>query len=423
MKTKIIAASVCAAFGIAGMGHAQAETRFDVSGFGTLAATHSDNRDGDYKGGFYHPNGPGASDAWMYGVDTKAGVQLSANFGNGLTGIAQMVADHRGNNSYSPIFEWANLKYDINKNWYVRGGRVVLPTFMISDTRNIGFSQTSVRAPMEVYFINPITHVDGIDIGARYPIGDGNLSATLTLGKSKDIMSSYAVKGSGIKNLGLTYELNTSTFHANYMKGKISLVTYDNIVPGTTGKLNMYFNAARALQNIPAAGYPAPNLLIDNLDAKMWSLGYTYDPGTWIVQAEYAARKVDGALVPDLAGWYVQGGYRIGKFTPYLSASELKDKSPAMRSPASTTAGGIAAFIVNAGDQMMGNISDSQKVLSAGVRYDLLANLALKAQLDVIRKPGSVTSITSGSFTNATTAFETTNQTVKLFTVALDFVF
>jgi predicted porin len=188
----------------------------------------------------------------------------------------------------------------------------------------------------------------------------------------------------------------------------------------------MYLNAARYLQNVPAAGYPAPNLLINDLDTKMWSFGYTYDPGTWIVQAEYATRKVDGALVHDLAGWYLQGGYRLGKFTPYLSVSELKDKEPAMRPPALQVGDqltALSAFIVNVGDSSMGSAANAQKAFAVGVRYDIQPNIALKAQFDVIRKPGSITSPNSGTFTRTTATFDNTDQTVKLFTVAIDFVF
>ncbi len=422
MKTKILATSLAAAFSLVHVGVASAETQVNVSGFGTIGFTHSDSREADYRGGIYQPNGPGVSSAWMYGVDTKAGVQLSANFGNGLSGVAQVVSDHRGDNSYRPQFEWLNLKYDINKDVYVRAGRVVLPTFMVSDTRNVGYALTPIRMPMEVYFINPITHVDGADIGLRQTIGGGNLTATLTLGKSKDSMNSYFVKGSSVKNLGLSYEIDSSTFHANYMKGKITLVPYDDIVPGTSGKFNLYMTAAAALQNNPAAGYPAPNLLINDLPATMWSLGYTYDPGTWIVQTEYASRKVDGALVHDLSGWYALAGYRLDKFTPYLSISALKDKEPPMR-PKALAAGGFSSVVVNAGDASMGLIANEQKAFAAGVRYDVMRNVALKAQFDVIRKPGSVAAPNSGSFTNTTATFKNNDQTVKLFTVAVDFVF
>lgn len=430
-KVGVIAGAVAAALA---MNHALAETQLNLSGFGTVGAVHSDSRDADFGGSVYQPNGPGRSSPWMYGVDTKAGVQVSANFGNGLTGVAQLVADHRGNNSYSPNFEWLNLKYDINNNWYVRGGRVLLPIFMVSDTRNVGYSLTSVRMPMDVYFINPISHADGVDIGGKFDVAGGNLLVTLTAGDSNDVMKQYRIEGKKTVNLGATYETGSSTFHANYFRGRLSVVPYDNNSPGTIKKFSDYTASVNYLKGVPAAGYTQPNLLIDDLKASMWSFGYTYDPGTWVVQAEYAARKVDSLLVTDLAGWYVQAGYRLGRFTPYASVSQLKTRDSAPHPKASTAAGGLtalAATVVNFTDEALG-VQQEEKSVALGVRYDLARNVDLKMQYDVIRKPGSGTPYggiggggNGGTFKNVP-YFSTWNyseQTVKLFSVALDFVF
>ena len=124
--------------GLMAAGFVHAETEFGFSGFGTLATTHSNSRMADYRGNIMQPNGAGASTPWAFGIDTKAGAQVSANMGSGWSAVAQVVADHRADNSYRPQFEWANLKYQFNPNWYVRAGRVVAPVFLVSDYRNVG---------------------------------------------------------------------------------------------------------------------------------------------------------------------------------------------------------------------------------------------------------------------------------------------
>ena len=91
--------------------------------------------------------------------------------------------------------------------------------------------------------------------------------------------------------------------------------------------------------------------------------------------------------------------------------------------PKALAAGGVSSVVVNAGDASIGLIANEQKAFAAGVRYDVMRNVALKAQFDVIRKPGSVAAPNSGSFTNTTATFKNNDQTVKLFTVAVDFVF
>lgn len=428
MNKKHLATALSVALGLAFSSATQAAPDFNLSGFGTLGATHSNEHEADYHSVVFQPNGPGNSAPWQYGVDTKLGVQLAANFGNGLSGVAQVVVDHRGDNSYAPIAEWLNLKYDINSNLYIRGGRVLLPTFMVSDTRNVGYSQTAVRMPSELYFMNPITHMDGIDIGANMDVAGGNLAATLNIGKSKDVMKAYKLEGRRLVNLGLTYEIGSSLFHANYLKSKISIKPYDNHAPGTTATFDAYFQAAAALQGVPAAGYPSSNILINDLDTKLWSLGYTYDANNWIVQTEYARRKVDGQLVRDLEAAYVLAGYRLGKFTPYVTISQLRDKEPAAHSPAIVLGNPLldpisaAAAGVNAIDAAL-IMREEQKAFAIGLRYDVMRNVALKSQFEYIRKPGSVAQPNVGTFTNDVGTFATTRRNIKLFTVAVDFLF
>ncbi|SMB27290.1 conserved exported protein of unknown function [Sterolibacterium denitrificans] len=431
MKKICLASSLCAALGLTFSGNTLADTQFNLSGFGTFGVTHSNEREADYRSLVFQPNGPGNSGAWRSGVDTKAGAQLSANFGNGLTGIAQVVVDHRGDNSYSPLVEWLNLKYNVNNNLYVRAGRMLLPTFMVSETRNIGYAQTAVRMPTELYYLNPITHMDGIDIGANVDIGGGNLAVTLNVGKSKDVMKAYKLEGRRLANLGVTYEIGASQFHANYLKSKLSIKPYDNHAPGTTANLNAYFQSVAALQSVPATGYSTPNILINDLDTKLWSLGYSYDANNWIVQTEYARRKVDGQLVRDLEAAYVLAGYRVGKFTPYLTISRLRDKESAAYPPAVLLGDpfnpnplqpiSMAALVVNLTDASA--IREEQKAFAAGVRYDLMPNVALKAQFEVIKKPGSIASPNAGSFANASPLFTTSDRSIKLFTATVDFLF
>lgn len=422
-----LASCLCTAFGLTLAGTALADTQngpqFNFSGFGTLATTHSNEHEANYRSVVFQPNGPGATSPWKFGVDTKLGAQVSANFGNGLTGIVQVVSDHRGDNSYTPVVEWANLKYAINKNWYVRGGRMLLPTFMVSDTRNIGYAQTAVRMPADLYYLNPITHMDGIDFGASFDIGPGNLSAALKFGKSKDELNSYKLEGRRIANLSLVYDLDESQFHAKYLKAKITIKPFDKNNPGIVATFDAYRQMVALLATVPAYGYSHPNLLLDNLDTSVWSLGYSYDANNWIVQTEYAKRKSAGQLVRATEAAYLLAGYRMNQFTPYLSVSRMRDKTPAAYAPAKFLGTPLdqAAGIVNQIDQIA--VFEEQKTFAAGLRYDLARSIALKTQFEVIRKPGSVNRPNAGLFESGTALFKTTDRNIKLFTVAVDFLF
>jgi hypothetical protein len=60
----------------------------------------------------------------------------------------------------SPTFTtdltWAFLKARINDEVSVRVGRVVVPTFLISDYQNVGYANTMMRPPIEMYGQAPI---------------------------------------------------------------------------------------------------------------------------------------------------------------------------------------------------------------------------------------------------------------------------
>ncbi|MEN9356423.1 MAG: hypothetical protein RL695_594 [Pseudomonadota bacterium] len=398
---------------------------FSFSGFGTLSAVHSDDRDSDYRGSIVHPNGAGKSQAISTGVDSKFGVQIAKNFGNGLSGIVQAVADHRADNTYAPLLEWANLKYDIGSNAYVRGGRVVAPVFMISDYRNVGYAQTPIRQPYDVYALNPITHLDGLDAGARFNVGDGVLSTSLAIGESKDLSNRYIVRGK-TRMINLSYEQGASMFRAMINRSTFDFIPYDTIVAGTTARIDAYKKSAALLAGIPAAGYPTANLQFEDAKAKFWALGYTYDPGTWLLQAEYASRKLPSLVIQDAVAWYVLGGYRVGKFTPFASYSRVDSREPAAKPAAVAASSALATpvMVVNLTDAISKPLID-QNTISLGVRYDLMRSVALKAQFDHISKPGSLSAPSNGHFTNVATgsSWQTNKQSVNILSASIDFVF
>lgn len=418
---KIMLATLVAGLFSAGQAVADGlgQTQLNFSGFGTLGGTHSNSREADVKESLVFPTGAGATKATSYGIDTRLGLQASAKINNQLSGIVQVVVDRRWDNLYSPQVEWANLKYDVSKDWYVRAGRVVAPVFMYSEQRNVGYSLTPVRAPYDVYSLNPITHLDGADVGGRVDVAGGTLSAQVTGGRGK-LRLSFPVEVSGSSVMfNSTYEIQNSTFRLGYGKYRLDFMGVDQL--GTY--FDLYQQAVTGLGT--AMQYPpeTANVKFSNVPARIMGVGYAYDNGQWLVQSEYVSRRSPGVVVQDGDAWYVLGGYRIGKFTPYVSYSSLKSKEPPARAPAVGFGGvsDMAAFLVNMIDADY-NIHNEQNRISLGVRYDFYRNLALKVQMDHIRKPATP-AVNEGLFDNATNAFSAGDRSVNLLTINLDFVF
>jgi len=420
MKRKALAVSVSAGIALLAAGGVQAETSVSFSGFGTLGVTHNDNRDADFVANRFQPNGPGKSSPTMFGVDTKAGVQFTAQIGSDLSAVVQAVTDHRVDNSYAPRFEWANLKYQVTKDLYVRAGRVVAPVFMVSDFRNVGYAQTMVRMPVEVYGQNPVSYLDGIDLGYRMGIGDGTLSVQATSGLVKTLaQQGLEVSGHG-SLLSLAYERDASTFRFGYFRNKVK------IEGDPVDQFLLPFRYASFIN------YTGAVPIADGLRSRLLDLGYSYDSGNWLAQAEYIQSRVGG--IPDSNAGYLMGGYRVGKFTPYLSYAKSVSKRPPRDQQAVASCTNclteLLAYGINVVNASSHMVLNEQQTVSLGVRYDVAKNVALKMQLDHIRKPGSLTSPNAGWFKVGTPSYPdlyplaaTKDINANLLTLTADFVF
>ena len=157
---------------------------FSISGFATLGVAHSSERRADFMSSDLQLHGAGHARAWSPDVDSRAGVQLGAKLTPQLSAVLQVTSEQRSDGSYRPEIEWANVKYEITPDFSIRAGRIVLPNFMLSDSRKVGFANPWVRPPVEVYGLVPLTRSDGIDISYRHRLGEVNNTVQVSFGES-----------------------------------------------------------------------------------------------------------------------------------------------------------------------------------------------------------------------------------------------
>ncbi len=386
-----------------------------VSGFGTLALTQT-NSDGAQ---FVRPNqSAGATKTARTGVDSNFGVQANSTLNSWLSATVQGLVRKDGEDDFGGELAWAFLKAKVNDNLSVRVGRMGLPVFLISDYRNVGYANTMLRPPAEVYAQVPLNSIDGIDATWQQSFGDTSLSAQLAFGRTHNpIATSTAtvhVDGTSLVALNLVAEHGPVTLRFGRADGKLAV--------NDSASLNSLLAGLRAT----GAGYKLPTLstLADDLalnkkKASFTSVGMTADWKDIVLQAEYAKRKTD-SYVNDTNSWYVMGGYRIGKFLPYYNHAEAKSAGHVANTvPAACPAGYPAActptlMALSAGVNVL-SAPANQSTDTLGVRWDLYRNMALKVQVDRVRpkdgagllvqpKPGFTGPITVGA-------------------VALDFVF
>lgn len=334
-----LAIAVMALYSSTGSATEIEQSMFSFSGFGTFGAAHSSEKNADYKNTLLQPNGVGLSRSWSTDIDSRIGGQVSAYFNNQLSAVLQIVAEQQWDNSYTPIVEWANVKYAVTPDFSVRVGRIALPTFLTSDYRKVGYTTPWVRTPLEIYQQLPVTNNDGIDVTYHSRIGSVKNSITGLAGKLRVMFPDGTPSGSLMKSktIGLVdvAEYGALTLQATYMDVKI-----------TTPKL----------QEIPI---PAISKFGDNLPFKLMEVGFNYDPGNWFIMGECA--KVRFEVAGNKLDWYVSSGWRLGKFTPYVTYAKLKQLTePALALPS------------------------GQKTMSVGLRWDAIKNVDFKIQFDRI---------------------------------------
>ena len=381
---------------------------FALSAFGTLGVVHSSEDRADFAYNIFRPNGAGHTQAWSPDVDSRIGAQIVANLTPRLSAMVQIISEQNYDNTFRPHIEWANVKYQFTPDASIRVGRIVMPTFLVSDSRNVGYTNTWVRPPVELYSLVPVDSSDGVDVS--YRLHSGRVIQTLvgtygaTNSKHPDGSTGNSRRVWGVSD---TIEYGSLTVHAAYQEAHL-----------TIAKLHTLLSHFRQFG-------PQGNALADTYDPfnrrlTFIGVGAMYDPGPWFVMGEWGTTDFHSVLGASTA-WYASAGYRVAKVTPYLTYGELHADSN--RSDPGLDVSALPPFLAGparglngALNSILGSISD-QRTMSIGARWDFVKNVDLKLQYDHTRHGAG----SPGTLINLQPDFQP-GGTVDLFSVAIDFV-
>jgi predicted porin len=311
---------------------------FKFGGFATLGYSHSSMDSGDYVLDSSMPKGAGRSQDWSASNNTRGAVHVTADFTPQVSAIFQVDSEYRSDGSYRPEVEWFNVKYAFTRDAYVRVGRIALPTFMDSDNRDVGYTFVWVHPPVDLYHQLSIPSSDGIDAMYRSEIGDAENILRAIFGTNKTERPTSITNSKEMWGLFDTLEYGPATFHISYQQRRSSTL---NIQTGVTGEWTK------------------------NSDL---SVGASYDPGIWFVKSEWIQRR----STTRINAMYASGGYRINKFTPYLTYSQ---NSPGTFVPGAPPQSAAAVERANR----------AQSTTGVGVRWDFMRNYDFKIQYDQVK--------------------------------------
>jgi hypothetical protein len=381
---------------------------FTFNGFGTFGVVHSSEDRADFISGV-RPDGAGFTRDWSLSVDSLIAAQVNANFTSQLSAVVQVMVEQNFDESYDPHVEWANLKYQFTPDFSVRVGRTVMPVFQLSDTRKVGLTYPWVRPPLELYQLSPITTTDGADASYRVHVGEWAHTLQLRYGNNDTDLPHDAgkVKARNLWEISNTAEFGPFSAHFAYVKTKITLASYDPL-----------FDAFR--QFGPQGVTIADANIVRDSDTSFLGVGASYDPGDWFAMAEWGRLDSDNVLGRRSA-WYVSGGYRFGKLTPFVtyadaSADKLSDPGLDVSMLPPFLAG--PAMGLNAAFNATLSMAAVENTVSLGARWDIATSVALKVQYDHIRIGDGSTGILINPQPDYPLGGE-----VNVFSATIDFVF
>lgn len=373
-----------------------ADVQYKFSGFGTLGAAMTNNDDTEFRTSVEQFQG--ATKTPDLGVDSKLGVQGSAVFSNGVTLTAQVLGARRNGEEFDAGFEWAYVQYTGIDGLDLKAGRVVLPSFLVSDSRMVGYATPWLRVSPLVYAMMPLSHVDGEQVTVRHAFGPVVVSGQFTYGNTSGkaaVTAPLALPGGpyyqqtitegetrNIHGLNIALEWGDWTLRASQVNDHVNL--------GLTVETPPSFIGVDFGQGPLGSTFAGPPQIFKD---KFQELGLQYDDGKVVVMAEHVSRSTKDVKVQDAKAWYVAAGYRFDSVMPYVMVSQFK------QTYAST-----------------GPLPPKSKGLALGARYELTARSALKAEWAQYKNNSGYI------FTDAVSP-AVADKKINVMSIALDFVF
>lgn len=417
-------ASICAVLAL-GIGTAAAQpvtpapSEFRISGFGTVGIAHIDGPDGwAFKRDGTQPDNRHATRA---DLDSRLGLQLNYAPMREFELVAQVVATRRTAAARSgDAIEWAFAAWRPDADWTVRGGRMNLDAFLLSDYRHVGFAYPFIRPPVDVYAQLPGSF-DGIDVARSWNTAGGLWRAKVYAGRSA------------------TFSDASTRLSLEPSYGAVVSREADGLLLRASAARTRFNSGIGSVQQLldalgPLAALPIPDvaaqaadfrskLSLDDVNLNYISLGARYEAGLWLASSEYT--RTSGQPLVAYSSAYASVGRRFGALTAVAAASRVKSSNPpaaapnwgAALTPVLGPAGAAQAqFLADSAATVVNTFRVAQSTWSLGARYDLDARYAVKVQWDRIRVDANGGRLWGGDRTFGAADANVTS-------VAVDFVF
>ena len=357
-----------------------------------------------------------------YQADAVIGLQATFMVNDKTDAVLQIVG--RGIERNNAEAEWAYISHSFTPNFTVRAGRLRLPSYNISEILEVGFAYPWARPIPEIYNQAPFTSYYGVDffyntnfMGLDFQIQGMNGTDTATLGETTiNVETMYGLYFTLSKgDLSLRFgalSLSAGMDLGDLLTGVPDITTIPTdflaqVLPADAVALldDLRTNPARASDlatfNEDATSFGDFNAI----EVDFYTVGLSYDNGTWVIESEAAELKQKGLLQGN-ATHYISLGRRFNNWMPFaVYAKQYTDSD--------TLFGKIVGPLIGTIGNGAGFDPYEHATYTAGLRYDIQPGVAIKVQLDHLTKFDN----TRGNFNSVP------GDDAQIFSVTIDSVF
>jgi hypothetical protein len=300
-------------------------------------------------------------------------VQVDARIAPSIDVVLQGVSRMRADGDWAMRISQGFVRWSPDESWVLRAGRIGYDIYLLAESRQVGYSYLPLRPSPEFYGHITNDDIDGGDVSYTHRIGRNLLRARVFGGDASGELA--FADGSHSNTTGYLYGGTLDWIRGGWT-ARIALVDFNydagRDIPLLVGALRM--------TGFPGALAVAQDLDEDVYESRGVQLGVAYDDGPLLAQVLYGTVSSDSIAGPDFDKYYGLVGYRVHKWTPFVSYVDSRDRGRVHDAglPELPLFAPLNGAVVN----IQQATRSTQRAASAGVRFDLSAHVDFKLQID-----------------------------------------
>ena len=344
---------------------AETEDALQLSGFARVVLGHLDETHATYLG---------YDDGLSLSQQSLIGLQADYQIFDQLSVTGQFIG-HSGDERGSGV-EWLYLTYEPTRSTQIKIGKQRTPFFNYSDSIDVGFAYPWITLPHQVYNSVFFSNFDGVLVNYQWSGKKVGFDIEGYWGSFDDVIYTAGVQ---------------VTANINDLRGLITKLTYDSWTFRASVHTTEAFIGLTGLKEfgriLNEFGFTktADSLSPDG-QIEFYQVGASYENVDYFFRSEVTQNHTQSPALPDVNSFFVAAGYNYSSFVSYVSFAKSNSTHVA---PINEIPIGIDPQLdaLALGYQTIFEELpfDSSQSITLGTRWDIKANLALKAEVTWIK--------------------------------------